>query len=368
MRILLFAQAFYPIVGGAERFLDRLARELTKRGHDVCVLAARVRGVDNHFDAPYQVMRYRKPLSKRRFPKQIVLSLLWAHHRFRPDIIHAHGAYPHGCSAATYSRWTRTPMVVRPIGGDVLPNEKVQNDPLLKRRVQHCLQGAKGVVAQSMEFEALVGKLGVAPERVSRIPNGIDLGLYSSTQSANPAATIAAMGIFFKKKGFDILIEAFQKVIETHPTARLVIAGAGVEEQNLRAQISAAGLGDSVELPGLLEEEGKRDLFARSALFVSSARREPFSNANLEALGAGLPLVATEVGGNCEIVESGLNGFLVPPEDACSMANAIVRLLDDFDLREQMGKASQELASKYCWNKIAGQYEAFYQKQLEGEF
>ena len=359
MRILFFAHAFLPIVGGAERFLDRLAREMCTRGHDVRVLAARVRGQDNHVDAPYRLIRYRKPFSRKLFARHTIAYLWRATLGWRPDCVHVQSAYPPGHSAATFCKLARLPWAVRPVGGDILAGERIQKDPTLKARVRSALSRADRVVAQSLELEQLIAELGVSKQRIARIPNGVDVPEQAPTRpSANH--TIAAVGMLYPKKGFDILIDAFRRVRERAPEARLVIAGEGTERERLEQRIRELGLGDAVELPGVLDEAAKRALWQRTRVYVSSSRREPFSNANLEALAVGLPIVATAVGGNPEIVQAGQNGHLVPPEDAPALADAILRLFEDPQAADRMGARAHEHARTYSWDTTGARYEQLY--------
>ena len=359
MRLLFFAHAFLPIVGGAERFLDRLAREMSTRGHDVRVLAARVRGQDNHVDAPYRLIRYKKPFSKKLFARHTVAYLWRATLGWRPDCVHAQSAYPPGYSAATFCQLARLPWTVRPVGGDILAGERIQQDPTLKARVRQALGHADRVIAQSLELEELIAEHGVAKERIVRIPNGVDVPDRPRTRPS-AQTTIVAVGMLYPKKGFDVLVEAFAEVHARVPDARLVIAGEGNERERLEQRVRELGLESAVELPGVLDEAAKEELWQRARVFVSSSRREPFSNANLEALAAGLPIVATAVGGNREIVHEGANGYLVPSEDAAELASAIQRLVDDPEEADRMGASAHEHAQTYSWRTIGDRYEQLY--------
>jgi glycosyltransferase involved in cell wall biosynthesis len=361
MRLLYFAEAFLPVVGGAEIFLDQLARRLVARGHDVTVLAAHKRDMDNRLETPYRLLRFHKPFYRRTFPRYGALHLLRAQRGGPPDVVHAQGAYPSGWAAALYCRWVGRPLVVRPIGFDILPDEKVRSDARTDARVTGALRAAARVVAQSQELEELVAALGVERERIVRIPNAVDVEPFRRTLAARAdEPLIAALGIFHRKKGFDILLDAFARVRREVPRARLALAGDGEERAALEQRAAELGLRDAVEFPGLLAGDAKIAFLQRAWVFATSARREPFSNANLEALAAGLPLVATAVGGNREIVVEGANGLLVPPEDPVALAAALVRLLGDDRLRERCARGSVAKAGEYGWERALASYEALY--------
>lgn len=252
----------------------------------------------------------------------------------------------------------KLPWVVRPIGAEIMAGEPIQSNQKLRARVTRTLLEADRVVAQSRELESLYIELGVAPESIERIPNGVDLRIEVSRSENEPR--VAAMGILHPKKGFDLLIEAFAKIRARHPAAKLAIAGDGPERERLQQLVERSGLTESVEFAGMLDGAQKQRFLDRAQLFVSVSRRESFSNANLEALAAGLPMVVTAVGGNREIVESGKNGLLVPPEDPKALADAISHLLAEPQLRGRMAAASRTKAAEYSWEKITDRYEALY--------
>lgn len=361
MRLLFFADSFIPVVGGAERFLDRLASEMCGRGHDVRVLAPRVRHRDNRVDAPYRLIRHPKPRSKRYLPRHTVVYLAGATLGWRPDCLHAQSSFPAGYAAAAYCRWADIPWVVRPVGADVLPGESTQRNPRRAARSREALTSATRVVAQSASLEARIRDLGVPAGRVVRIPNGVDVA-ESTSPSPRDDATIAALGMLFEKKGFDVLVDAMRLLVDRVPTARLEIGGEGVERERLEARIRDHGLEANVELRGVLDEPGKRELLERATVFVSSSRREPFSNANLEALAAGLPMVATAVGGNLEMVTDGHNGFLVPTERPAALADGLERVLRDPELAARFGAESRRVAETFSWPVVSACYERLYEE------
>jgi type III pantothenate kinase len=170
------------------------------------------------------------------------------------------------------------------------------------------------------------------------------------------------MGSLMPKKGFDILIQAFALVRQRAPEARLTIAGEGPEGPRLLALARSLGIGAAVEFPGVVMGGAKADLFARARVFVSSSRREPFANANLEAMAEGKPVVATRVGGNVEMVEDEVNGLLVEPEDPEGLAKAILRLLEDRERAGAMGRAARQRAETFSWEGMVDGYEALYRE------
>jgi len=361
MRIGYYTFTFLPTLGGAEILLHGLAESLAERGHTVTVWAPRVRGSDNRVSARYCLRRYGRPSSKRFGARQTLPRLLLETWRHRLDVLHCHGAYPDGYVGAAFKRLTGTPLVIRPHGADILPGEWIDRDVRLAARMRRALLAADAVVAQGEFLAERLRGLGVASARLRVIPNGVRLS--DEPVRALPAVPrLLAVGSLTPKKGFDILLQAFRLVQERVPDARLTIAGDGPEGARLRQLASALGVSDAVRFPGFVTGEAKAALFAGARIFVSSSRREPFANANLEAMAAGLPIVATRVGGTIEMVGDGAIGLLVEPEDPEALAEAVLRLMDDPRQAETMGRAARMRAKEYAWDGMVDRYEALYRE------
>jgi glycosyltransferase involved in cell wall biosynthesis len=328
MRVALFTTTFYPIVGGAEKQLDLLARGLLARGHEPVVIAPEVPRRNNELKVPYEVVRFPR-LRTKRWGLRWKARFLEAMHKERPfGLVHAHGAYPAAYMVKDFARRHRLPLIVRAHGGDVLPGEAIAGSPRLRKRMCSALSAAQVVIAQNVELEKLLGHWSGHPERVVRIPNGVEWETYARPIEPNPwqqrdpyAVTLST---YYPKKGLDVLVEAWGKVARERPEAKLLIVGHGPEEGRLKEMIAASNLQGHVELHGNVSGAEKIGMLQAARLYVSSARREPFSNALLEAVAAGCAIVATRVGGNIEVVESLGCGRLVPPENAAALAEALL--------------------------------------------
>lgn len=361
MRLGFYTFSFLPIIGGAEILLHGLAESLAERGHAVTLWAPTVRGQDNRVAARYRLCRYARPSSKRFGTRQTLPRLLLETWGRRPHVLHCHGAYPAGFVGAAFRRLTGIPLVIRPHGSDVLPGEWIDRDPRLAERMRRALLTADAVVAQGDALAERLRSLGVPAGRLRVIQNGVHLsGAEPTPPSEEPS--VLAMGSLASKKGFDVLLQAFRLVRQRLPEARLTIAGDGPDGPHLAALACSLGVADGVAFPGLVTGEAKVALFAQARLFVSSSRREPFANANLEAMAAGRPIVATRVGGNVEMVEDEVNGLLVEPEDPGGMAMAILRVLEDRGRATLMGRAARRRAEAFSWDEMVNRYEALYRE------
>ncbi len=361
MRLGFYTFTFLPTVGGAELVLHDLAESLTKRGHEVTIWAPRIRGKDNRVPAAYHLRRYTRPFSKRFAARQTLPMLLLQSWGRRPQVLHCHGAYPAGYVGAAFKRLTGTPLVIRPHGADILPGEWIARDLRLRRRMRRALLAADAVVAQGEFLAAELRALDVPAERLRVIHNGVRLAEREPALLPSEPRVLA-MGSLTPKKGFDVLLQAFRLIRRQLREATLTIAGEGPEEPRLVAMANSLGIADAVAFPGLVMGEAKAVLLERARLFVSSSRREPFANANLEAMAAGRPMVATRVGGNVEMLEDEVSGLLVEPEDPEALAKAILRLLEDHKRATSMGRAAWQRARAFSWETMLDRYEALYRE------
>ncbi|QYX77978.1 glycosyltransferase [Streptomyces akebiae] len=170
------------------------------------------------------------------------------------------------------------------------------------------------------------------------------------------APLVVAAGRLFPVKRYDLLVEAFAKVVAEHPEWRLRIYGKGPERANLRAAIDRLGLGDHVFLMGAhatLETE-----WAKASVAAVSSEWESFGMTILEAMHAGVPVVATDCPhGPGEIVTDGTDGLLVTPDDPNALATGLLRLIDDPELRQRVGSAGRTTVQRYAPRAIAAEYE-----------
>lgn len=153
--------------------------------------------------------------------------------------------------------------------------------------------------------------------------------------------TLLFLGRLEEEKGVFVLIEALALLAGRYPALRAVVAGEGNMDA-LRAAATAAGVPERLELPGWVAGEAKARLLARAGLFVLPSRFEGLPMALLEAQAAGLPVVATRVGGIPQVVTDGVNGLLADPDDVASLVEALVPLLADVELARRMGEIGRE--------------------------
>lgn len=259
--------------------------------------------------------------------------------RERVDIVQVHGAYGlmHGIVPATlagvkvvYTEHAKQSILrVRSIG-------------LAARHLPRCV--AKTVCVSEDLRVFFRDTLGVADKRLRVVYNGIDADRFRADREPFTAGSgevvIGCVARLTEAKDHDNLLTAFAAARRAHANLRLMIVGDGELRSAVEKRIAALGIAGHVDMLGGRDDVPQ--LLARMDVFVLSSKREGFPVAILEAMAAGRPVVATDVGGVTEVVSSGSDGIVVPPEDAGALADALVGLVNDPAAARRMGQRGME--------------------------
>jgi glycosyltransferase involved in cell wall biosynthesis len=193
--------------------------------------------------------------------------------------------------------------------------------------------------------------------RLECVPNGIPPR--AGAASTPEAKAVIAAGRFTRQKGFDLLIEAWAGVHERHPEWRLSVFGGGPMRTGIIERAAELGLADSIRMPGLTRQLDKE--LAASSMYVLSSRFEGLPMVLLEAVTTGLPVVSFNCPtGPAEIIEDGVNGLLVPPEDVAALTAALCELIEDPERLRAMGAAALKSAERYSMPAVAETWNAFF--------
>ncbi len=247
----------------------------------------------------------------------------------------------------------------------------------LLRRAARPLVGEYVAVSRDLA-DWLRDTVGAAPERIHQIYNGVDCDQFRPRGGARPpvlppgfadaqSLVIGAVGRMAAVKDFPTLVEAFVRLAPTCPQARLVIVGEGEARAACLQRLAACGLEARAWLPG--ERQDIAELLRGFDVFVLPSLNEGISNTLLEAKATALPVVATAVGGNRELVTPGENGDLIPVGDVEALAQALQRYVGDPDRRAREGAAGRArvLARHSIAAMVAG-YAAVYERALAGHY
>jgi glycosyltransferase involved in cell wall biosynthesis len=229
----------------------------------------------------------------------------------RADIIDAHFGYPDGYAAMRVARQLGLPMTLTMRGTEV----RHAQDPALNARLIEALQGARRVFTVSASLRRLALELGIREARVLVVGNGVDASRFSPMPKAEArqalglpgeAQILITVGGLVERKGFHRVIACLPELLAAFPKLHYVAVGSGGPEgdfaEELSSQVSRLGLEERVHFLGGLPAEGVRRALSAADAFVLSSRNEGWANVLLEAMACGLPVVASDVGGNAEVV------------------------------------------------------------------
>ncbi|NEX16522.1 MAG: glycosyltransferase family 4 protein [Halochromatium sp.] len=291
----------------------------------------------------------------------------------RWDLIHAHWLIPQGVIALFVKKLCRcsVPLICTSHGGDLFA---LRSAPLqaLKRVV---MQASAGITVVSEAMRAVVLSMGIAAEKVSVIPMGVDLQQqFTPDPKGTPRQTheLLFVGRLVEKKGVDQLLRALPQILETHPKTGLVIAGGGPLEPDLKRLTETLGLVGRVEFRGMLTQAELPTLYRRATLFVAPFRigrsgdQEGLGLVLVEASGCGCPVICGNVAAVQDVIESDHSGVLINPDDTEALAAAIVALLSDPQRRERLAvQARARCLERFDWGVIAKRYREQLMQSIE---
>jgi glycosyltransferase involved in cell wall biosynthesis len=341
--------------GGGERHLADLSHALSDLGHEV--YAASVPGSPLWTELSFLAETRMLALSRRNYVKNLssLAAFIRAH---KIEIVHAHAARDYHLAALVVRLASRSRLVLTRHA--LFPLRRI-NRPLLR--------GASRVIAVSQAVAENLRRSGVIESaKITVVHNGIDTDRFNPAGDAKSAILIGTVGHLAPIKGFDIFVRAAALITAQRRDVRFVIIGEDKSPQldhrkSLERLVAELGLNEIVDMPGWHDDMPA--VLASLTLFVSAARCEPFGLAIVEAMAAGLPIVATSSEGALEIIEDGRTGKLVHSSDPEALAQAINQLLDDPDERSRLGQAAQLAArERYSLARMAKDTERVYRQVL----
>lgn len=384
LRLVLLTRRYWPLVGGAEAVMANLASEFKRRGARVTILTARW---EPHW--PTELVHREVPVVRLHNPPQrgwgtlryMCAASRWLRtNREQFDLVYVsmlkHDAY------AAIGALTRSavPVVLRAEGGGPSGDCHWHETGRFGKRIRHRCQNAAATVAPSLVIADELRSAGFLADRVHFIPNGVaipdprdspkriaarlalaDVNEDLSVQEGAPLVVFT--GRLQAAKGLFDLLKAWPPIVARWPAAKLWLVGEGPDREELFETVLDLQLRSSVRLPGAFDETG--EVLQAADLFVLPSYEEGMSMSLLEAMAAGVPVIASDIPGNRQLVTHEQHGLLVAPRDHAALSQAITRQLQQTTLGAAWAEAARRrVIAEFSLRRMAERHEELFRSLI----
>lgn len=341
MRVLIATGVFPPEGGGPATYSKTLLEELPKLGFEVDVLPYR------------EVRKYPK------FLRHAIYFFKLLRQAFVADVIFAQDPVSVGLPSVLVSTIVRKPFFLKIVGDYAWEQaaarfsyketlEHFQKDeelfivPLIMRVVERWVaRQAVNVIVPSRYLEKVVQQWGISKEKLTVVYNGIETEQVGLKQVIRgllkfKGKLIISVSRLVPWKGFDTVIRVHATLRRKFPDLSLLVVGTGPEMENLERLAEECGVADSVIFTGAVDRSVALRYMRAADVFVLNTKYEGFSHLLLEASAVGVPIVTTRIGGNPELIDDNVNGFLVKPDDTDALQRRIEKLLESPETRARL--------------------------------
>ncbi|MSO56540.1 MAG: N-acetyl-alpha-D-glucosaminyl L-malate synthase BshA [Acidobacteria bacterium] len=368
----------YASVGGSGIVATELAKSLARRNHQVHLISTEPPFRLGDYEAGLVFHRVHTPSYPLFREPQYLLSLatqiVHLSRKFQFDIVHAHYGIPHATAAylarqiLASTPGAHVPKVITTLHGTDIT--LLGSDPSYSETVAFSIEQSDGVTAVSESLKRDTYLSLPLKRDIRVIPNFLECDVHCKRDLPDLRARLCPpdrydkliihLSNFRPVKRVETVVDVFDRVRQ-QVRAKLIFVGEGPDLNKAMRAVHDRGLVFDVEALG--EQDQVVPLLSVSDLFVLPSAQESFGLAALEAMACGVPVVASRVGGLPEVVEDGISGFLLEPQDAVGMANAAVTLLSDPALHAQFARAGlARVRRHFCAARVVPQYEAYYQE------
>jgi len=373
MHITHITTLFDPHRGGIETMVLSLAQGLVRSGDRVSVVTRRTRGLvpESAIDG-IRIVRVGGEGGGRQLAR---LRFLWGGQRFfrrhsgRIDIVHAHSLYTPALLAATRPEPAVATVHTEGLTGNL---EDLRHRPSGRMRLDFYRRRLRRIIALTRGMVGQIEAAGFDPGRIAVIPNGVDAERFAPPAPERRMAArhalglpsdgrvVAFLGRLVREKGADVLLGGWPRIQRRVEGVHLLVAGRGEDSVALRRACGEGG--DDVRW--LADLQDQRDLYHAADVLVVPSRAESFGLVALEGMAAGLPVVASRVGGLPEV--AGDTALFVPPEDPASLAEAVVALLEDEPRRRHLARTGRErVLEHFTLDRVVAMHRKLYGEVVE---
>lgn len=383
LRVAMVSNNYFPFVSGVSVSVERLRQGLREAGHLVQLLVPRYRETWQDDDTIHRVPTLMAFGEKREFRLTNPFSVRFRRclRAFRPDVIHVHHPFWLGSMGLWMGRRLGVPVVYTyhtrlehyahfvPLPGALFRN--LISHYLIKRFSNRC----QGVIVPTHSAEEYLRMIGVKTPTLVQ-PTGIDAQRFASVDAhalealraqlnVSPSATLLiSVSRISKEKNIGFMLESLAELKrQGHDELHLLLIGDGPDRQTLQAQIETLALADQVTLVGAVPPDEMALYYHLGDVFVFASTSETQGMVILEAMAAGLPVVAVRSSGIDDVVRDGFNGFKTP-QNRQQWGQRVWALAEDDALRHSLGRQAQQFAADYDIPRFAASVTHFYAEVL----
>ncbi|MCH7818930.1 MAG: glycosyltransferase [Candidatus Marinimicrobia bacterium] len=285
--------------------------------------------------------------------------------KINPDILHAHWATSYGLLAALTGFH---PFILSTWGSDIIISPREYW--IMKKFVEYSLKKTDLVTATSEMLASATEKFIYDGRSVHTIPFGVDVDLYfpATTSPRNESICIGLVKSFEEKYGVEYLIRAMKIVVDRGFNSNLVLVGDGSQFDNLVNLGRSLGISNLIKFIGKVDNSKVASYLQTMDIFVvpSISSSETFGVAVIEASSCAIPVIASDIGGLSEVVVDGETGYLIPPRNEEAIAEKIIKLIEEPELRQNLGANGRKFVlDNYDWNLCAKKMEEVYESILK---
>jgi len=366
VKIAILAGFVPTQVGGTEIATCYLAQHLAERGHQVHIITGDIPSIAPQIDG-IQIHKVRIIRGKLLEFISFLVACISIIRKIKPDIVHAQNIV-RALPARVIKAILGKPYVVYGRGSDIYFLSSFNR--FISRIA---LSGASRLIAQTDDMKKSLSRL--YRRNIVVIPNGVELDKFTGISREesrhqlrinDQEKILLFVGRLEPIKGVRYLVEAMSLIAQENKV-RLLIVGDGGERQMLETLAARLKLTASISFQGQVPHDTIPQYMAAGDIFILPSLSEGFPLTSLEAMASGLPIIATEVRGMPEIIAEGENGFLVPPRKPRKLAEKILLLLNNSELREKMARNNREKARQYSWENVAKKLDEVYTKAINIE-
>ena len=396
MCIAMPTSTFLPNLGGVEVGIHNIAKRLVERGHTPVIIAPRPHVIElrkKNWKLPYEVISFPPRIwgILSRYPStgffvldQFFRYLQW---RYKFEFWHVTMGYPTGIAIVHFaSKRNDINYLVRCAGEDIQKSNEIgygaRLDNTVDEIIQKWLPRAQRLVAITESVAKEYQDLGVDESNIFRVPNGVDLERFQGIDKRKSTRkdlgindktfVFLAVGRNHQKKNFTMLLDAAE-ILKEQGQQNFKVVIVGREVKNLSERVKLNHLSDLVVLLEQIGSESDTDLqlpsdslvglYQGADAFVFPSLMETFGIVLAEAMAAKLPIITTDAPGCRDLIRNGKDGIMVPSDDALRLAEEMIKVMSDPEIRADLSKRAWMRAQDFSWNSVVDQYIDVYRQK-----